>query len=162
MTGLFCVGPQRRKAVWGPKRTIAASAMLLLAFAPSAIAGGRHAGTPHKAAPGCPNSIVKSYKLDGELEQRATRNDQNHTTRVIVELTPGARLPGSFNGLKHGGKLAIINGQVLEAPDRLVRQLAQHPSASQVHSARPAGTVNYRASRPIGTRAAWQTLGLTG
>jgi serine protease AprX len=162
MTGPFCVGPQRRKAVWGPKRTIAASAMLLLAFAPSAIAGGRHAGTPHKAAPGRPNSIVKSYKLDGELEQRATRNDQNHKTRVIVELTPGAKLPGSFNGLKHGGKLGIINGQVLEVPDRLLRQLAQHPSVFRLHYDRPAAKFNYRTSLTIGTRAIRQTLGLTG
>jgi len=162
MTGPFCVGPRRRKAVWGPKATIAAAAMLLLAFAPSAFAGGRHAGTPHKAAPGRPNSIVKSYKLDGELEHRATRNDPNHKTRVIVELAPGAKLPGSFNGLKHGGKLGIINGQVLEVPDRLLRQLAQHPSVFRLHYDRPAAKFNYRTSLTVGTRAIRQTLGLTG
>jgi subtilisin family serine protease len=162
MTGPYCVGPHRRKAVWGPKRTIAAAALLLLAFAPSAIAGGRHASTPHKAAPGRPNSIVKSYKLDGELENRATKNDPAHKTRVIVELVPGAKLPGSFNGLKHGGKLGIINGQVLEVPDRLLRQLAQHPSVYRLHYDRPAAKFNYRTSLTIGTRAIRQTLGLTG
>src|SRR3954454_13827849 len=144
MTGPFCVGPQRRKAVWGPNRIIAAAAMLLLAFASSAIAGGRHAGTPHQAAPGRPNSIVKSYKLDGELENRATKNDPNHKTRVIVELAPGAKLPGSFNGLKHGGKLAIINGQVLDVPDRLLRQLSQHPAGFRLHSAPSAANINSR------------------
>src|SRR5207248_3507530 len=71
MTGPYCVGLCRRKAVWGPKRTLAATALLLLAFAPNAIAGGVHARAAHKAAPGRPNSIVKPYKLDGELAVRA-------------------------------------------------------------------------------------------
>src|SRR6185295_1850737 len=104
MTGPNCVGLYRRKAVWGPKRTLAAAAMLLFAFASSAMAEGNHSHAAHKAAPGRPNSIVKAYKLDRELEHRAARNEPNHKTRVIVELIPGATLPASFNGFKHGGR----------------------------------------------------------
>ncbi|HJZ77304.1 MAG TPA: S8 family peptidase [Vicinamibacterales bacterium] len=136
--------------------------LLLAAFAPSAMAEGNHSQAVHKAAPGRPNSIVKSYKLDGELEHRATRNESNHKTRVIVELVPGAKLPGSFNSYKRGGKLGIINGQVIDVPDRLLRELSQHPSVFRVHYDRPAAKFNYRTSLTVGTRAIRQTLGLTG
>src|SRR5262252_4479410 len=162
MNGPMCVGSNRRKAVWGPKRTLAAAAVLLTVFAQSAMAEGNHSYAAYKAAPGRPNSIVKAYKLDNELEQRATRNDPNHTTRVIVELVPGAKLPAAFASFKHGSKLAIINGQVVDLPDRLLRQLSQHPSVFRIHYDRPAAKFNYRTSLTVGTRAIHQTLGLTG
>jgi serine protease AprX len=163
MTGSICVGLLRRKAVWGPKSTLAAAALLLLvAFAPNAMAEGNHSHSAHKATPGRPNSIVKGYKLDHELEHRATKSEPNHKTRVIVELVPGAKLPASFNGFKHGGKLGIINGQVVDLPDRLLRELAQHPSVFRIHYDRPAAKFNYRTSLTTGTRAIQQTLGLTG
>src|SRR6185295_17250949 len=126
------------------------------------MAEGNHSHAAHRAAPGRPNSIVKPYKLDRELEHRAAKNAPNHKTRVIVELVPGAKLPGSFEGFKHGGKLGIINGQVIDVPDRLLRQLAQHPSVFRIHYDRPAARFNYRTSLTVGTRAIRQTLGLTG
>src|SRR5262249_61799696 len=163
MTGPNCVGLYRRKAVWGPKRTLAAAAMLLLAIAPtSALAKGEHSVAANRSQPGRPNSQVEEYKLDHELRQRANAGTGRHTTRVIVELVPGAALPESFSEFKHGGKLGIINGQVIDVPDRLLRELSQHPSVFRVHYDRPAARFNYRTSLTVGTRAIRQTLGLTG
>jgi serine protease AprX len=135
----------------------------MLALAPRAMAEGAHGRAAHKSAPGRPNSIVKSYKLDNELELRAATSDATHTSRVIVELAPGAKLPAAFaQYAKRNGKLGIINGQVVDVPDRLLRQLAQHPSIFRIHYDRPAARFNYRTSLTIGTRAIRQTLGLTG
>src|SRR5262249_19176446 len=131
-------------------------------FAPRAMAEGNHSHAAYKATPGRPNSIVKAYKLDNELEQRASRNQANHTTRVIVELVPGAKLPGAFNSFKRGGNLGIINGQVVDRPDRLLRELSQNPSVFRIHYARPAAKFNSRTALTVGTTAIHQTLGLTG
>src|SRR5215471_14194540 len=123
----------RRKAVWGPKRTIAAIvAALVVGLAPGAMAAGRHSGQGRKAAAGRPNSNVQDYKVDGELSRRSSNPVNtltNHTSKVIVELQPGATLPPQFASYaRRNGKLGIINGQVLELPDRLIAQMAQHPS----------------------------------
>src|SRR5436190_627308 len=65
-------------------------------------------------------------------------------------------------GPKRTVKLGIINGHVLELPDRLIRPLSQHPSVFRMHLDRPAAKFNYRTSLTVGTRAVRQTLGLTG
>src|SRR5258705_2990948 len=90
------VGTPRRKAVWGPTRTLAAAlAVLTFAFAPNAMAAGRHAQSAGKASAGRPNSLVKGYKVDKQLTERV-RSHPNGTTRAIVELMPGAELPAEF------------------------------------------------------------------
>jgi serine protease AprX len=63
---------------------------------------------------------------------------------------------------KRNGELGIINGHVLELPDRLIRHLSQNPSVFRLHLDRPAAKFNYRTSLTIGTGAIRQTLGLTG
>ena len=157
----------RRKAVWGPKRTIAAVvAALVVGLAPSAMAAGHHSGQGSKAAAGRPNSNVQDYKVDGELTRRSSNPANtltNHTSKVIVELQPGATLPPQFASYaRRNGKLGIINGQVLELPDRLITQMARHPSVFRLHYDRPSAKFNYRTALTIGTRAVQQTLGLTG
>src|ERR1051325_9371948 len=87
----------RRKAVWGPKRTLSAVFVLVLAFAaPTFAAGGReHARAGSKARDGRPNSLVHGYRLDNELTKRS-RGNGSAKTRVIVELQPGAEVPSAF------------------------------------------------------------------
>ena len=157
------VGTTRRKAVWGPKRLLALMALMGVALVPKATAEGLHGHAVATSAAGHPNSRATAYKLDTELETRATTNNQSRTTRVIVELVQGAKLPPQFAAFaKRDGKLGIINGQVVDLPDRLLRQMAQHPSVFRVHFDRPAAKFNYRTSVTVGTRVVRQTLGLTG
>ena len=74
----------RRKAVWGPKRTLAilsTLALMVFGLAPNALAAGSshkvsqkkaHHQVARKAKPGRPNSSVKAYKLDNEMTRRST------------------------------------------------------------------------------------------
>src|SRR6185503_21009523 len=163
MTLCHGVATSRRKAVWGPKRTIAAISLIAIGLATSAFAEGRHHRSARKAQAGRPNSIVRNYKIDDELSRRAGHTLSSQKSKVIVELVPGAPLPAPLAAYaKRNGKLGIINGHVLELPDRLIRQLSQHPSVFRMHFDRPATKFNYRTSLTIGTRAIRQTLGLTG
>src|SRR5262245_45286738 len=79
----------RKKAVWGPKRTLAAVALAVFATAPSALAEGRHVRNMPHAKPGVPGSQVKNYKTDDELTRRAAVGNALHTSSVIVTLVPG-------------------------------------------------------------------------
>src|SRR3954469_6364575 len=97
MKQLASTAPKRHKAVWGPKRILAAAAVIIVGLAPNAVAAGRHhAGEGQKAAPGRPNSNVKPYRLDNELSLRAARNHATNKTKVVVELMPGAKLPQKY------------------------------------------------------------------
>src|SRR5512135_710729 len=108
---LSSTAPIRKKAVWGPKRTLAAAAVALLAFAPQAArAEGRHVRSVSHAKPGVPGSQVKNYKVDDELSSRAARGSSVHISSVIVTLVPGAQLPPAFKRFARPGKLDIING----------------------------------------------------
>jgi len=157
------IGTVRRKAVWGPKRILALAALMGAALAPNATAEGRHSLAAARSAAGHPNSRAAAYKLDTELDTRATTNNQTRTTRVIVELVPGAKLPAQYAAFaRRDGKLGIINGQVVDLPDRMLRQMAQHPSVFRIHYDRPSATLNYRTSVTVGTRVVRETLGLTG
>src|SRR5262245_7943416 len=156
------VWPTRRKAVWGPKRTMAVVAALVFGLSSSAFAAGHHRLAAGTSAAGRPNSQVHDYKVDGELTRRSAA-PANNKSKVIVELLPGQQLPPEFKQYaKRNGRLGIINGQVLELPDRLIRKMAQHPSVFRLHYDRPSAKFNYRTSLTIGTSAIRQTLGLTG
>src|SRR3954467_9065433 len=88
----------RRKAVWGPKRTLGALVVLFvtgLAVSPAVAKSEHQRQGPRKTA-GAPGAFVKNYKLDDALTERANRGNSALTTRVIVELLPGAKLPNEF------------------------------------------------------------------
>src|SRR5438132_20101 len=87
----------RRKAVWGPKRPLIASLLVVVSFGftPDATAKGRHIRIAPTAEAGVPGAQVKGYKLDTELTTRSRRN-WSQTTRVIVTLQPGAELPAEY------------------------------------------------------------------
>ncbi len=149
----------RRKAVWGPNRTIAAIILAFFACAPTALAAGSGRGA--RVRPASPNSFVHGYKLDRELGKRARQGVG--TTRVIVEWQRGAQLPPAFRQyVRRHGDLKLLNGSVMEVPNGLLRALAEDPSALRVHYDRPAFKHDYRTSMTIGARAVQQALGYTG
>jgi serine protease AprX len=179
MTSPLCAPKAlRRKAVWGPKRTLAVA--LLAAFglslnASAAPAKGssnshsnsgssesRHRGKASKAKPAGPNSFVKNQKLDDEIKKRSS-GSSDRTLRVIVTLQPGAQLPFELRRFaKAAGKLDIINGQVLELPAGVIRQLEKHPDVFRVHYDRDAEVENYRTAVTVGSLSARTQYGYSG
>src|SRR5262245_35406363 len=87
----------RRKAVWGPKRTLAALAVLVLGLATNAFAEGPHARRGARVRAGRPNAEARNHrKLDRELTVRSVQNSAQAKTKVIVTLKNGAELPAEF------------------------------------------------------------------
>jgi serine protease AprX len=173
------IAAPRRKAVWGPKRVISL-VLILLALAPHAAAEGRRGRSAEKKRPGAPSHTVKNYKVDAEIVRRSADRSAHNTTRVIVTLERGAKLPAEFRKFMsrvHNGKntnrvlssnhdinnrLDLINGQVLELPNSMLRRLASHPSVFKLQYDRPIKTHNYRTSISTGARFVHEFLGYTG
>src|SRR6267154_3404341 len=144
----FC----RRKAVWGPKRTAWALLLTFASLAPSTAAAKDHSNEGTTNTPGVSSKSVKAYRLDEELTDRSTHRSPQSITRVIVRMQPGAVLPAEFKKFARDGKLDLINGQVLELPNGMLKQLAAHPDVFRVHYDRPLETHNYRTSVTVGAR----------
>jgi serine protease AprX len=125
------------------------------------MAAGDHSRRAMKARSGEPNSNVQHNALDGELNDRADRKPFG-TTKVIVTFKPGAAMPAEFLQFTQNRKLGIINGQVLEVPNRLLKQFSKHASVVQFSYDRPLSKSNYRTALTTGARAVTNTLGLTG
>jgi serine protease AprX len=80
-----------------------------------------------------------------------------------VTLQPGAELPAEYQRFaKRLSRLGIINGQVVDLPNRLLKQMAAHPSIFTIHHDRPVARFNYRTAVTVGTRAVQEMLGVTG
>ena len=164
----------RHKAVWGPKRTASALLVAVACLAPTVAAANPHAHAAQKKIAGAPSASVKNYKLDDHVTERAARGNPQQTTPVIVTLVPGAKLPAEFKRFMHygnrknsdntndDGRLDLINGQVLDLPNGLLRKLATHPSVFRIHHDRDIATHNYRTSVTTGARTVHQSMGLTG
>jgi serine protease AprX len=152
----------RRKAVWGPKRTLGALAVFCVAGLAASPAAAAQATRPVAKTPAAPGSLVKNYKLDDALTDRANRGNPAATTRVIVTLVAGAKLPTEFKRFTLNQHLDLINGDVLELPNGVLKQLAKHPDVFRVHYDRPTKTHNYRTSVTVGARKAIMTYGYTG
>ena len=139
----------RHKAVWYPRRRrllpLVATLTLALIVPSFASAAGR------------------ASKLDGELARRSQRNPRE-VTSVIVTLVPGATLPAEFKRFARtrGGRLGIINGQVLDLPNNVIRQLEERPEIFRIHYDRPTAAHNFRTSIATGARAIQQGLGFSG
>jgi len=155
--------PVRRKAVWGSKALGLAFAVMFAGVATTVGAAPKHHSRQGaKAQPGVPGSYVKHYKLDDELTRRAEDRNPRHTTRVIVTLAPGAKLPGEFKKFAQNRNLDIINGVVLDLPNNVLKVLAAHPDTFQLHYDREIATHNYRTAVTVGARVAQQAFGYTG
>jgi serine protease AprX len=137
----------RSKAVWYPRRRLlplVASLTISLGLPSFALAAGR------------------GSKLDPELTRRSQHNP-TQVTSVIVTLVPGATLPPEFKRFARArGRLGIINGQVLDVPNRVVRQLEARPEIFRIHYDRPTAAHNFRMSVSSGARAVQQGLGFSG
>jgi serine protease AprX len=152
----FSLRTARRKAVWGPKRTLVAVAVAVLALSAEAFAAAT-------SQPGGANSNAHPYRLDHELSKRAVAGNASATTRVIVEWQPGATVPAAFKPYaRRNGTLNLLNGSVLDLPNGLLGALAQSPSVLRVHHDRPAFKHDFRTNDAIGARAVQQALGYTG
>jgi serine protease AprX len=151
----------RKKAVWGPKRRLAAVALAILACAPNAWAAKGHSNVPHDT-PGVPGRGVKNYKVDDELSKRAAGRNTTHVSSVIVELVPGAPLPPEFKKFARKDSLDIIHSVVLDLPDGFIAKLAAHPNVFRLHDNRPLKTHNYRTAVTVGARVVQQFMGYTG
>src|SRR5665647_2020616 len=126
--------PVRRKAVWGPKRTVSALFVALALLVPNFAIAKTHSHEAKHKKPGVAGTLAKSYKLDDELTKRSTdRSSGLHKSRVIVTLAPGAKLPEEFKKFARGGNLSLINGQVLELTDNQLAKMAAHPSVFRIH-----------------------------
>ncbi|HEV8345447.1 MAG TPA: S8 family peptidase [Vicinamibacterales bacterium] len=121
-----------------------------------------HTRQAQKAKPGVPGARVKAYKLDDELARRSGDLNPRNTTRVIVTLVPGATLPAEFKKFGQNRNLDIINGQVLDLPNNVLRKLAAHPNVFQVHYDRPTRTHNNRTAVTVGARDVFWNYGYTG
>src|SRR5205823_13655542 len=133
---LVCPSYVRRKAVWGPKRIVWPLLMILLGIAPLASASDGHTRRTPTKPPVAPGSTVKGYKLDRELNRRANGGHGGDVTPVIVELVPGAQLPPESKKFARNMKLDIINGQVVDLPNHVLKQIAAHPIVFRDHTAR--------------------------
>ena len=86
---------------------------------------GRHARSAGQKAARRAELAVKHYKVDDELTRRVRRRQRVDTTRVIVTLAPGAKLPAEFQRYcarrrptarhhQRRRQLDLINGQLLD------------------------------------------------
>jgi serine protease AprX len=135
-------------------------------MAPTLSSAAPHNREGAKKSAGAPSSRVKNYKVDAELTRRSDDRDKNTTTRVIATLAPGAKLPAEFKRYTRSNgnteKLDLINGQVLEVPNGLLKAMAANPSFSKLQYDRPIKTHNYRTAVTVGARSVQDYLGLTG
>jgi subtilisin family serine protease len=125
-------------------------------------AGSRHHRKAPAKRPGAPGFNVKNYKMDDAVTKHAGRGNPLITTSVIVTLVPGAKLPPEFKKWAKNGTLDIINGQVLNLPENVLKQLAKHPDVFQIHDNRPISGHNYRTSITVGADVVRNYLGYTG
>jgi serine protease AprX len=153
----------RRKAVWGPKRTLLSALLVMLAAGPTtAWANGQHSHQGKKARAGRPNSFAHNYRLDDEITRRSSDKNPFHTTKVIVTLVPGAQLPPEFKKFDRGRNLDLINGRALELPNYVLNKLASYPTVFRIHYDRPIGAHNYRTAVTVGARSVQDYYGYTG
>ena len=167
-----CPKPVRRKAVWGPKRTASVVLLAIACLAPNPADAKQHSHEGAKKKPGVQNRSVRNYKLDDELDRRTKGRDDRSTTRVIVTLVPGAKLPAEFKRYIHyrnrntgllsalltandstdDGTLGLINGVVLDLPQGVLKVMASNASVFRLHYDRPLKTSNYRTAVTVGAR----------
>jgi serine protease AprX len=103
----------------------------------------------------------KHDKLDKILQSRAGKSG---TSRVIITLTPGADPSSDVRNLggRLGRKLGLINGQVVELPNAVIRKLAALSFVESVHYDRPTGGEMNRVTVATGARAAQLAYGYNG
>jgi len=123
MNSFSSQSPGRHKAVWGPKRTVSALLIAFTCMAPNFAAAKTHSHEGQRKKAGVPGKLAKPYKLDDEMSKRSKDKNGNNTTRVIVTLVPGATLPPEFKKFSRNSSLDLINGQVLDLPNGVLKAM---------------------------------------
>jgi serine protease AprX len=141
---------------------ILAIVVFILGLSSGVFAAGPQSHAALKAKPGVPGRKVEHNKLDKELTLRAEHKNPLAITSAIVTLNDGAKLPAEFKKYARAGKLNLINGHVVDLPNRLLKTLAAHPDIFDVHYNRPIFKHNFRTSLTVGALAAHRTFGVTG
>jgi len=150
----------RWKAVWGPRRTLAALFLLLIWLAPTTAAAKPHRYNPQRKHAGAPGHFARDYKVDGDLQDRIDHGSRFDTVRVIAEFDPNVKLPKELLQYAVGVHLDIVNGEVLDIPQYKLKEVAA--KAKRLHFDRPIGAHNYRTSVTVGARVVQDMLGFTG
>ena len=103
------------------------------------------------------------HKLDRKLNDRADRGGSG-TSRVIVTLKPGWDASGDVRNLggRLGRRLGLINGQVVELPNWLLRKLADSPAVESIVWDRPTSGDMKTAAVSVGARSVREDLGYDG
>ena len=131
-------------------------------MAPNFAAANTHSHEGARKKAGVPGALAKPYRLDDELSRRSNDRIGTKTTRVIVTMVHGAQLPQEFKRYSRNTSLDLINGQVLDLPNAVLKSLAAHPSVFRVHFDRSVKSHNYRTAVTVGARTVQETLGYTG
>jgi serine protease AprX len=159
---LVFVNQTRRKAVWGPKRTLGLALAVLFSVATPAFAD-KHPHYGKKARAGAPNHFARNYRMDDEVERRSRESPLGlGKTQVIITLEPGAEIPKEFQQFSKNRRLDLIGGEVLEVPNGLLKRLSDASHVLHVHYDRPTNQHNYRTAVTVGARAAYAKYGYTG
>jgi serine protease AprX len=107
---------------------------------------------------------VRVEKLDADLKGRSSQ--LFGTSRVIVTVNPGDDRNAAQQVKKLGGrvgrKLALIDGLVVELPNRALKALAQRSEVISIHYDRPVAQHLNRAAVAVGARAVTQDWGYDG
>jgi serine protease AprX len=103
-------------------------------------------------------------KLDSELRGRASR--LLGTTKVILTIKPGQEANAQQEIRRLGGRLGrrlqLVNGMVVELPNRVIKQISERSEVLGVHFDRPIAPHMNRAAVAVGARAAQQLWGYDG
>ena len=102
-------------------------------------------------------------KLDRKLNDRADRGGSG-TSRVIVTLKPGWDASGDIRnvGGRLGRRLGLINGQVVELPNWLLRDWPTRPPLKASVWDRPTSGDMKTAAVSVGARSVQDDLGFDG
>ena len=103
-------------------------------------------------------------RIDKELKARSGR--LGGTSHVIIQIKPGQDGNASQEVRKLGGrvgrKLKLIDGMVVELPNRVIKALSERSEVISIHYDRPTGQHLNRAAVTVGARAVRQQYGYDG
>ena len=167
----------RRKAVWGPKRTLIALAVAAVAspFATSSLAAkshrygyadvppSRHSTQWTSSWPGLPSSRVDDSKLDRFLQQRITSNkNSKDTVDIIVTLNPGQSLPLLYKPFVRRYFQLINAYEIDKLPTSLLASLQLEASVHRAHFNHAAQSLDVLSNTAVQADILAQQYGYTG
>ena len=168
----------RRKAVWGPKRTLVALALIALASPLSAFAApkgnsnnhnhrpepaSRHWSNPGKSKPGLPSSRVDDSKLDKFLSaKKGASANSKETVDVIAVLNSGQDLPGNLKKYATRYFNSINAYEIHGLPVNKLAGLEHEGSVHRAHYNHPAKSLDTLSNIALKADILTKQTGLTG